>query len=132
MNVERLKKLADFLDNVPPEKFDMACWSNGEKPKPLDHPCKTVACAVGWATALFHDEGFVLENVVVDAYSGTMRLVPFYRYSEGWLAVTEFFELSPSDAAFLFRAPYHHSPGPREVAERIRTFIYEEELVSTT
>lgn len=57
MNAERLTKLADFLESsVPDDKFNLEKWSTG-----LDlNECGTAACACGWATQLFSNEGFVL------------------------------------------------------------------------
>lgn len=50
MNKANLLKLADFLDTVKPEAFDIANFSNGDpwarKPAAI---CGTVACALGWA-----------------------------------------------------------------------------------
>lgn len=52
MNAERLLKLADFLDTVPPERFEYAVWAS-EATTDLRAPgCGTKACALGWATAI--------------------------------------------------------------------------------
>lgn len=47
----RLLKLADFLESgVPPKRFNMDLWGDGnERGTPA---CGTVACALGWASAV--------------------------------------------------------------------------------
>lgn len=48
----RLLKLADLLEKLPQERFDMKYWvGNGWKGKP-DLSCGTTACALGWATTV--------------------------------------------------------------------------------
>lgn len=49
MNKENLLKLADFLDTVKPEAFDIELYSNGDR-EAIDPAaiCGTVACALGW------------------------------------------------------------------------------------
>lgn len=75
----RLSKLADHLDDLPPERFDMDNWFNiTSNPPPKhhpffkqgpygiqlatateraeyvrEHPCGTTACIAGWAIILF-------------------------------------------------------------------------------
>lgn len=46
---ERLLQLADFLETLPPERFDYGTFGF-ESPK-----CGTVACAFGWAPGVFPD-----------------------------------------------------------------------------
>ena len=56
---KRLLKLADFLDQLPPQKFDFDTIAvEGEKPhkealKARTEHCGTTACAVGWMPAVF-------------------------------------------------------------------------------
>lgn len=51
---ERLLKLADFLDTVPPSRFDFSRWAGNtwKDQNLLDESCGTTACAFGWATAI--------------------------------------------------------------------------------
>lgn len=47
----RLLKLADFLEELPPEKFNFfKVVSRGEH---NGHTCATVACAIGWTPKVF-------------------------------------------------------------------------------
>ena len=53
INFENLNKLADFLETLPSEKFDLFSFradSDG-KPQPFEsiQNCGTVGCALGWA-----------------------------------------------------------------------------------
>lgn len=59
MNKKRLLKLADFLHQLPPQKFDYRFVARvGEKPmlkalRDRKGHCGTTACAVGWMPAAF-------------------------------------------------------------------------------
>lgn len=58
---ERLAALADLLDTVEPDRFDMDDWyidggDGGHDPHEathLPHQCDTTGCALGWAVTLF-------------------------------------------------------------------------------
>lgn len=56
---KRLLKLADFLDQLPPQKFDFGSIAiEREKPhmealKARKESCGTTACAIGWMPAVF-------------------------------------------------------------------------------
>ena len=63
MNKERMMMLADLLDSLPEEKFDLTYWINDreqeeETPDYVDlsvYDCNTTACIAGWAVALKND-----------------------------------------------------------------------------
>ncbi len=49
---DRLYLLADFLEKLPPSRFDFAVWVGSNwKGKP-DLSCGTTACALGWAATI--------------------------------------------------------------------------------
>ena len=48
----RLLKLADFLDTVPPKRFDFRYWVGSTWKGKEDLSCGTTACALGWATTM--------------------------------------------------------------------------------
>lgn len=64
MNVERITQLADFIEKLPPKRFEISTWASpvddhskslktvGE----LKHNCGTCACIGGWAEALFNPD----------------------------------------------------------------------------
>lgn len=115
MNVKRLLLLADFLLTVPDSRFCLQSWIatvDGEK---IDfNSCGTVACAIGWATTIrsFNEEGFVLREDV-----------PIWRESEGWYAVSNFFDIKFDDAYELFGDQrYLPNATPTDVSNRIKEF----------
>jgi hypothetical protein len=46
----RLLVLADFLEKLPPERFDFSRWVGSDWKGARDLSCGTTACAFGWAT----------------------------------------------------------------------------------
>lgn len=57
MNRDKLRKLrtlANFLDDLPHDKFHMPTWAS---PDATDESCGTAGCAAGWAATIFHKEG---------------------------------------------------------------------------
>jgi hypothetical protein len=111
MNAERLLKLADFLETVPPHSFDMKEWITFTE-------CGFAGCAIGWTPKAIPGEGFILKHHMADEY------YPYYNGKERWRAVEEFFELEELEAEHLFmNSKYEESPTPNEVAARIREFV---------
>lgn len=53
MHASNLKRLADYLDLVPPASFDMSLYYSGDDPSIPAHEaeCGTVACALGYGPA---------------------------------------------------------------------------------
>lgn len=47
---DRVIQLRDFLEKLPPAKFDMGSWGEVNH---AAHTCNTPACIKGWAEALF-------------------------------------------------------------------------------
>jgi len=129
MNIERLNKLADFLDDLPPDlsniEFDMDQWIVREfnidaVKKTLyggDVPCR--ACAIGMAllAGIFESEGLKKELDRRGFY-------PQYRLSSGIHAVLDFFEIDLETFYELFSATgYWGRPSPNHVAKNIRAII---------
>lgn len=126
-NIRRLEILADWLEKVPPERFDLSCWIVQPTPRDLlrgpslDQNCGTVACALGWATACpaFRKIGLRL---------GGSRLFSFPEY-QGWRgfgAAEILFGIKNEDARSLFDvcgySEGEHTRLPT-VIKRIRAFI---------
>ena len=65
MNTERMMMLADLLDSLPEEKFNIAYWVSNVDSNDIDEPedyidlsvynCNSAACIAGWAVALKND-----------------------------------------------------------------------------
>lgn len=126
MNKERLLRLADFLQIVPEEKFDLEEWTNVDTlekmPELTGKTCESTACAVGWASAIpeFKEIGFHFELNEDQEY-----LIPVWGDHKNWDAVREFFGLSIGQAEKLFMY-YNYAPGgngPKDVAKAIRKFV---------
>lgn len=49
---KRLLKLADFLDKLPPKRFNYCKWVGDDWRGAKDLSCGTTACALGWATTI--------------------------------------------------------------------------------
>jgi hypothetical protein len=72
MNKERMLKLADFIEALPPKQFNMQFWAvnnnnvSGRRdvdPKTINpHQCGTTACIAGWAVYLFAKRDPVDQN----------------------------------------------------------------------
>lgn len=120
MNSARLLRLAEILDDVPPERFDLWLYSSDD--------CGTVACALGHAAVdrEFNREGFKLE--LIDDY-----LQPVYCGEKGVLAAKRFFDLEGGVLGRLFystQARQTYGCGssmvtPKMVAETIRKTVKE-------
>ena len=129
MNKERLLKLAEFLDELSPEKFDfcyvITTWDHAIQ-------CGSVCCAMGWTPRVFPDlvqwqrcpESWGTdENVWTISYRG---IIGYANVAE------EIFEISLAESDQLFsptnRLPWLPSgvpdnATPSEVADSIRRFI---------
>lgn len=110
MNMDKLLKLADFLETVPPERFDIFNWaSEGFS----ESKCDTAACAAGWACVLFEEEGLRL--------IGYITLYPSFKEDRYEFALMNFFGLTYNQAQnIFFSSSYISTPGPKDVAQRIR------------
>jgi hypothetical protein len=106
---DRLTLLASFLESdcVPEAHFHLENWE-----------CGTTACACGWAARIpqFKESGFKLSSL------GN----PLFEEFSRWDAVMRFFELTRSQAEYLFLARCYiggYQTTKWEVAERIRDFV---------
>lgn len=123
MHKDRLLMLANVLDNVTPEKFDLGCWRKQSE-------CGTTACAVGWAmvTPAFNKLG--LTSYSYDYEEGIHLQIPVYGEEEGFNAVMSFFDITRDVAVYLFTYEFYdkdyinrQSVTPAMVAERIRALV---------
>lgn len=125
MNIERLNKIAEFLDKLEPENFDL---QNFVTSFDIDNHCNSICCAIGWFPTIFpedfdwnwddltDDEPY--EPDCVSIYSKTLRLV------SGWSMAEKYLDLSSSQVQLLFsHEHYTDYNSPDIVAKRIRDFI---------
>ncbi len=118
---ERLQRLADFLDGLPPGKLTFSRWYGDGR-----------GCAVGLAAIQdpwFRAQGLCLENA--DCLKDCR---PVYDGRTDWQAVVAFFEMDLADVRELFtERGYERNlrPHPRQVAEKIRLYLSREEQAAT-
>lgn len=141
---KRLLMLADFLDNLPEERFDYSHWAGDNWGGKSDLSCGTTACALGWATTIpeLAEAGLVMHRpashhdneedplVCLRARVGTIdpRFDCLSKFPEE--AARQVFGLSKSEYEWLFIPNTFHkdvgSPSryatAKEVATHIRKF----------
>lgn len=110
MNRKRLRKLADFLMELPDERFDIGVIQQSDF-QPED--CRTVACAMGWAPHVFPRSG-----LTYDYY----REEFVYKNFSCSQAIEEFFGINDITKRKLFYPTFYQSgycTRPCEVASKI-------------
>lgn len=133
----RLLVLADFLDTLPPERFDYNRWVGCDWAGRPDLSCGTTACALGWACAM--PEFQALGVKMVKSEEETYVLTPFFEingvkqsYGYGPDNTSQYlFGLSYRDHEYLFTPAEPDEDGnggeyeavPQHVANKIRTFV---------
>jgi hypothetical protein len=123
VEIEKIRQLADFLETVPPEDFDLDGWVQRQQREPSSilfgliqrHPgCGFAGCAMGWAAhsgifpglRLTHDQ----EDIVYGGFTG-------------YDAVEALLGIEYSHASFFFsHTMYSVIAEPGHVARRLRRF----------
>lgn len=111
MRTDKLLTLADFLETIPAEKFNLEHW--GE----YDHnECLTAGCACGWSTKLFDDFPYILAP-----HNGK------YQIRINWNDMEDYFGLTKSQADHLFLISSYRDDERTAlmVAYRIRKLVKE-------
>lgn len=124
MNKQRMLKLADFLDNLPPKKFDFGSF-RGEGAA----SCGTIGCAIGWMPSVFPR---VCKSWVGEKVEGGYTLsddVQLYEFDEA----AEVLDIDVDHCRDLFTPTENLtelkpqflpvSATPKQVAKRIRQFV---------
>lgn len=114
MRTDLLKTLADHLDTVPVENFNMKLWQ-------ARNECGFAGCAIGHAEGLPGFEGLTFEPDIAEHG----LFVPVYDGFSGWQALVWLFgHISVDDAIYLFSPKFYSKDvAPAMVAARIREFI---------
>ena len=125
----KLTILADFLaKKVKPKWFDLDHWAT---PGFKEQKCGTTACAAGWATVAFPNQGLTLKQ------NGTGYLSIHYRRKpelNSLTAVACFFDIKENAALFLFN-PQRYDHGKRTkryVVARIRQMVKTQTFIEPT
>lgn len=123
MKAARLLRLADYLETVPRDRFDMNRWVGDSWGGKQDLSCGTKACAMGHAATMpfFRKLGLKLSRF------GVGTGVPAIRGVYGLSAAVEIFGIEWAEADYLFggislTGSHDHST-PKQVARRIRQFV---------
>lgn len=128
MRVDRLLKLADFLETAPRKAFDMRNWQVKRATKPEGKKpgeCGFAGCAMGWAA---HTRMF--RGLRIDTDGDLVFKKPMFD-GHGFEAAAAPFEISTADARHLFDPEHYYdfakciaTPAtPKNVAKRIRAFV---------
>lgn len=115
---QKLLKLADYLETVPPKNFDMGVWGLRKR---STQKCASTACALGWGTNIWPDE----LKLVPDSDDKNMASVIHVRTgAKNFSAAREFFGLGYGAANDLFGIVWDRlDETPKQVATRIRSFV---------
>ena len=116
VGLRRLLKLADHLDTVPPETFDMSTWW-----------CGTKGCAMGHAAQMpaFRRLGLLVTSYT-DFYEGVIVGVTFEGETD-FNAAAAFFGLKWGEAVALFGVDFGDDPRtPAAVARENSAFVVRE------
>lgn len=134
MNTKLLSILADFLDTVPEEKFDLNHWIDEEPntgevmlhqleiyEKLKDRSCGTTGCAIGWACTIpeFVEAGLQYDPLMGQPFlQDDPKIVSFQ-------AVAEVLGLDKEEVESLFLADNYpeDEQSPKHVATKIRLFV---------
>lgn len=125
----RLLKLAKFLRELPPKRFNYGTWVGYGWLGRTDLSCGTTACALGWAFAMpeFNKLGFSLGY---DKYRNIAFTSPGFGGKDWSDGAKELFGLSYRQAAYLFSGVNSHlaniDPGDvttKQVANHIVRFV---------
>lgn len=123
----RLLKLADFLEKLPPQKFNLNNWcvkdyklsntNEWDSIIVIRGKCGSTACALGYCPVVFPKSGFKLSN--------DLHWTPEYCGLEGTAAAEQFFDLLESESVSLFMPESYREDhkGPKSVAKKIRALV---------
>lgn len=130
MNITRLRRLADFLDTLPVEKFNFNNFLSVRGLPPAQalaagsNKCGTTACAIGWLPAI-DPENWAWDDQLIwpDIWELNYKPDPHAGLFD---AAAQYFEITTEESLHLFDPVDSHlgpSATPIDVADHIRTFI---------
>lgn len=126
-HINRLLKLADFLDKLPRKKFDYSTVVNGTDIPRKTLDCGSMSCAIGWCPVVFpklvrYDKGFFGKNLV-RPIGGPGDFMASSRALFG-LGVEETSGLfQPRDQHLIGEKNLPNAATPKQVAKLIRRFV---------
>lgn len=127
VEISKMRQLADFLETVPAEDFDLSLWVSQEEMPPKlaffglierDPGCGFAGCAIGWAAHSGLFPGLRLSRRKDDD-----KLTPQYGGATEWRAVAKLLGISERASEFLFSIDmYADDPEPADVCQRLRRY----------
>lgn len=121
MKKQKLLKLAELLDRVPPEQFDMGVIATRDP----GTRCASTACALGWATTIFDDLRLapVVSKATGEVMEDSAEVVHAPTGKQSVDAACEAFGLDRCDVWALFYDDWFAEP--HEIASKIRRLVHE-------
>jgi hypothetical protein len=118
----RLLVLADFLEQLPPDRFNLAVWVSSIWQGREDLGCGAKACAMGWAATIpeFRALGLRLVRPVSPSTGKPLAAIPELAIDEGadplrgFEAAAALFGLSRTAADYLFDPDAYRDPDEDE------------------
>lgn len=117
--IDRLLRLADHLEAVPPERFNLGEWES---------ECGTVACAIGHACRIPEFQAAGLALLPGDQWD---EPYPAFGDYAGFNAAASFFGIEDLDALHLFDPDEYEDDDATQasaVVARIRAFVAGQEV----
>jgi len=109
INLENLLKMADYIETVPQDRFDMSRYRYGDT---ISHECNSVGCIIGHCIILDN-----LDNE--DLPRRESKNINFLKWSEKFIGTDEH-----SVWVYLFWANWRNTDNtPTGAAKRIRYYI---------
>lgn len=120
-HADQLKKLAEGLGKIPPQKFNMSSWGSGVlRPDDEGFECNFAGCAIGWMPKL------VPENTLVqtDKFGRVKFTRPILGLEGRYKVIAHYFDISISEAKYLFD-PYTYPTNVDTEASEVEARILE-------
>jgi hypothetical protein len=114
---EKLTRWADFLEKLPPEKFNINNWVSKH-----ENGCGTVCCAAGWLPVVFPAScGSAWVERLAFTYTGE----EYKQFEFGVRIVEDFLGLHFDDFDYITSPAEYEldKPSPQIVAQRIREVV---------
>lgn len=131
----RLLKLANFLESIPPQQFNLSVIVEAEvldkvpsKKTIKQKTCGTAGCAIGYCPVVFRGVKYKENDDVYDVTDIAVQF-PVPDCSDGvdenFSGAEQFFGISGKQAEYLFMPDAYHPSkrGPKSVAARIKAFV---------
>lgn len=130
MRADLLHLLADYIEKVPEDTFDMTYFAKAPRgATDPEHHCGTKFCIIGHGCNIPEFKAAGLRLVWGERQAGNGEMIARIELADdplhrgGFSAICHLLDIDTDQATYLFgeEAPVH---SPQHAAERIRNFIY--------